>query len=109
MSISNNNNNGVVTVESQTPKKESSFDEDHKSETGKKSVGDSKQDMNSGESADRSNSSVGKITTTTMTATMKKKKKKKEITLDKTSAFSLIQQVQMNMSKNELAWQFLSG
>ena len=62
VSISNNNNNGVVTVESQTPKKESSFDDDHKSETGKKSVGDSKQDMNSGESADRSNSSAGKIT-----------------------------------------------
>jgi hypothetical protein len=47
-----------------------------------------------------------------MTATTKKKKKKKKkkgITLDRTSAFSLIQQVQMNMSKNELAWQLLSG
>jgi hypothetical protein len=108
VSITNNhNNNGVVTVESKTPK-ESSFDDDHKSETGKKIVGDSKQDMNSGESADRSSSSTGKITTTT-TVTTKKKKKKKGIILDETSAFSLEQQVQMNMSKNELAWQFLSG
>jgi hypothetical protein len=100
----NNNNNGVVTVKSKTPK-ESSFDNDHKSETGKKIVGDRKHDMNSGESADQSSSSVGKITTTTK----KKKKKKKGVILDETSAFSLEQQVQMNMMKNELAWQFLSG
>jgi hypothetical protein len=58
ISNSNTNNNGVVTVKSKTPKKESSFDDDQKSETSKKSVGDSKQDMNSGETADRSNSSV---------------------------------------------------
>ena len=58
------------------------------------------------------NTAAAVAATTAVLSSSKKnedKKKKKELQLDYNSSFSLEQEIQMNVNRNDLAWRFLSG